>query len=157
MKHLNNMASWIEKMAKDPDVNRITPLSRDLYFVRFQDASARLYTKFGDHVRSSIDNYEFITDFKRLGDLDGRAYFAFKGRDYSCSEQNCYEILNERGKDVHFKNPRFSGFEQFPQVQEAFGKLQQLSAVFKEQHSVHTASEQLITMDDKQSLHMRHK
>ena len=69
----------IGKIRTGHDAVRVEKLSKDIYFCWFKDLSACLVDSSGKYLKSAMDGYDFISDFKSLENIYGKGYFAIKG------------------------------------------------------------------------------
>lgn len=138
----------IDELRNDPDLSTMIALGKDVYFIHWSDGSGGFYDRDKNKVSPELTNYDFITEFTKLGELDGHSYYAFIARDYAWYYHDTIcTIINEKAQRVEFKNRNIVAFSEMHKLQQQFAKLQQLSEVYKSQGSRHKASEQLVVQN----------
>ena len=138
------MSDWLENKKQNPDFYRCEQMGQNCYFLQWQDGSGGIYNAEGKPIKSPMDDHEVISYFTKLGELDGVNYCAFEGRSFAVPNDRYVTMMNERGQQVWFKDPReCQCFGKMETTKQAFQKLQALSQEYKANHSSRQATEQL--------------
>ena len=147
------MSDWLENKKQSPDFYRCEQMGQNCYFLQWQDGSGGIYNAEGKPINSPMRDHDVISNFTKLGELDGVHYCAFEGLSFGGPNDRYVTMMNERGQQVWFKDPReCQCFGKMETTKQAFQKLQALSQEYKANHSSRQATEQLQIGHQKLSL-----
>ena len=73
------MSDWLENKKQSPDFYRCVQMGQNCYFLQWQDGSGGIYNAEGKPINSPMRDHDVISNFTKLGELDGVHYCAFEG------------------------------------------------------------------------------
>ena len=112
----------MEKIRKDPEVERVDPLPQLHFAVYYKDGSMSFLNSDLKSIRTPMRDYDVIRNFCYLGDVDDVPHFAFKGTNWATRVQSETHIFDITGREKLFRDPRLWGLDSVFEIQKAFEK-----------------------------------
>lgn len=121
--------SRMSEIMHDPEVSKVDLLcdKPECYAVRYEDGSAMLVNAEGEKIKSPLDNYDVISRLEYIGRLDGKAHFAFEGREWGSRKMPETGMFDTEGHQKLFRDPRSAGIEGVDYIKWEFERLEKLA------------------------------
>ena len=91
------MSDWLDIKKQSPDFYRCEQMGQNCYFLQWQDGSGGLYNAEGKPINGPMRDHDVISNFTKLGELDGVHYCAFEGLSFGGPSDRHVTMMNERG------------------------------------------------------------